>query len=218
MPYIYDIVLNFNQEFYEFYEWKRDDLIYHIKKINLFFVDSKVYNEIFDNIVVFNNDFLLSIFNKCEFCTNHRICNIPYAFLLTDSYRVVALMLNKNGRIIKYSSLMLDEEEEILNLCHKYSLMKLDYRIIELRIKNEFQTREEKNIIKYIKRELEKDYEKKNINKLKYLYYEYFNKQNDNIDLIYQELLAELSKDINIRHYNLCNLIKLSYSGKNALN
>ena len=33
MKYIYDIVLNFNEEFFEFYDWNLNDEITHIKKI-----------------------------------------------------------------------------------------------------------------------------------------------------------------------------------------
>ena len=216
MSYVYDIVLNFNSDYYEFYEWKNTDIINHIKRINLLLVDSKTYNEIFDNVVVFNNDFLLSIFNKCEYYTNRKIETIPYAFLLTDSYRVMGLIFNNNGKIIKYSSLLLDDEEEILDLCHKLGTIKLDYKIVKRRDKEEIETREEKNIIKFIRKDLESDYKKGNTSKLKYLYYEYFNKQSDDIKLIYKELLKELEKNINNKHYELYNLIKLSYSGKNV--
>ena len=30
MDYIYDIVLNFNDDYYEFYEWKQEDKIINI--------------------------------------------------------------------------------------------------------------------------------------------------------------------------------------------
>ena len=33
MKYIYDIILNFNERLYEFYEWKDNDDIEYIKKI-----------------------------------------------------------------------------------------------------------------------------------------------------------------------------------------
>lgn len=216
MSYVYDIILNFNNHLYEFYEWKKDDNICHIKRINLILVESKVYNEIIDNVVSFSKEFLLTIFNKCEYYTNRKIDTIPYAFLLTDSYRVVGIILDSNGKIVKYSSLLLDEEEDILDLCNKIGVIKLDYSIIKKKIKNEFLTREEKNIIRFIKKDINDVYMKKNLSKLKYLYYEYFNKQCDDIDLIYQELLNELTKSINEKHYLLCDLIKLSYSGKNA--
>ena len=94
MTYVYDLVLNFNSFLYEFYEWRKDDIIYHIKRINLIKVDSKTYNTILDNIVAFDDDFILSIFNKCEYYNNRVVTNIPYAFLLTDTYRVIGLLLD----------------------------------------------------------------------------------------------------------------------------
>lgn len=216
MTYVYDIVLNYNSELYDFYEWKKDDVIYHIKRINLIKVDSKIYNEIYDNYCLFNDELLLSIFNKCEYYSNRKIDNIPYACLITDSYRVIGILLDSNGKIVKYSSLLLDEEEDVLDLCYKLGEIKLDYKIIKKRDKNEFYTRLEKNIIKFIKKDLNNDYHKKNINKLKYLYYEYFNKQSDNLEIIYQELMHEIENNFNEKHINLYNLIKLSYSSKSV--
>ena len=214
MSYAYDLVLNFNNNYYEFYEWKKDDLIYHIKRINLIKVDSKIYNDILDNYVTFSDDFCLSIFNKCEYYNNRSIESFNYAFLLTDTYRVMGLLLDNNGKVIKYSSLLLDEEEYVLDLCNKLGNININYKIIKKRNKHEFQTRLERHIIKYIKKDLVDDYTKKDLNKLKYLYYEYFNKHSDDIDIIYNSLIQELDKEINEKHYNLYNLIKLSYSRK----
>ena len=215
MCYVYDIVLNFNSDLYEFFEWKREDSLYHIKRINLIKVDSITYNNIFDNIVIFtNNSFLLNIFNKCEYYTNRSIDTINYAFIITDSYRLLGIMLDNNGKTIKYSSFLLDEEEEILDVSSKLKETKLNYKIIKKRNRNDFNTRQEINIVNFIKKDLDNNYKKNNLNKLKYLYYEYFNKQSDNIDLIYQELVNELDKDITEKHYNLYNLIKLSLCQK----
>ena len=205
MSYVYDITLNFNSDYYEFYEWKKDDVIYHIKKIKLVLVDSNIYNDIFDNIVTFDNEFMLSMYNKCEYYTNRKTENLSYAFLL-----------DKTGKVIKYSSLLLDEEEEVLDICYKLGEIKLNYHIDKERNKNDFKTRDEINIIRYIKKDLMNNYNNNNISKLKYLYYEYFNKQSDNVDLIYQELLNELNKNIGKKHYDLYNLIKLSYSKKSV--
>lgn len=216
MCYVYDIVLNFNSDYYDFYEWKKDDLLYHIKRINLVRVSSAKYNEIFVNYVEFDNEFLLSIFNKCEYYNSRRVDTLPYVFLLTDSYRVMGLLLDNTGKVIKYSSMLLDEEEDVLDLCNKLGEVSIVYKIVKKRDKNEFITRQENNMIKYIAKDLTIDYQKKNINKLRYLYYEYFNKQSDDIDLIYHELVGELNKSIGKKHYDLYNLIKLSYSSKSV--
>lgn len=214
MCYVYDLVLNYNACLYEFYEWKKEDVLTHIKRINLVRVNSDTYNDIYDNIVIFNDEFLLSIFNKCEYYTNRTILTIPYTFVITDSYRAIAVMLDQNGKTTKYSNFLLDEEEDILDVSNKLGEVKLNYRIIKKRNKNEFRTRNEINVINYIKKNLDIDYKKKNIDKLMYLYYEYFNKHNDDIDIIYHELISELDKDISEKHYNLYNLIRLSLCKK----
>ena len=58
MNYIYDIVLNFNKEYYSFYEWNRKDNIINVKKIPLFLVDNECFNIMkYDNVCV-SKDFI----------------------------------------------------------------------------------------------------------------------------------------------------------------
>ena len=213
MTYIYDLILNFHNELLEFYEWDKSDNIHHIKRINLIKIKSSAYNEILDYDVVFDNNFLTEIFNKCEYFQEKKVKNLPYAFLVTDSYRVMALLLNNEGKIIKYSSLLLDEEEDTLEISIRVPLTKLEYNKLERKEKNNL-TRRENTILKYLKKELNNCYKNKDEAKLKYLYYEYSNKKNDDINSIYDYLTNELNKDVTDKHYNLYNLIKLSYSNK----
>jgi len=211
MTYVYDLILNFNSELLEFFEWEKSDEIHHIKRISLLKVKSQTYNEILDNEVVFSNNFLEDIFNKCEFFEQKKIKNLPYAFLITDSYRVMALLLNSEGRVIKYSSLLLDEEEDTLEISIRLSIVKLEYNIVKKLEKNNL-TRKENNVLKYIKKELNNCYKQKKYDKLQYLYYEYCNKKSDDIDFIYNNLISGLNDGITEKYYNLYNLIKLSYS------
>ena len=50
MSYVYDLVLNFNGDLMDFYEWKKDDSLCHIKRINIIKVDSNTYNDFYNNI------------------------------------------------------------------------------------------------------------------------------------------------------------------------
>lgn len=214
MTYIYDIVLNFNNEFYDFFEWNKDDDIYHIKRIYLMKVNTKTYNDFLNKKVQIMGDFLLNIFHKCEYFDNREVKEIPYALLVTDSYRVMGIMLDGNGNIIKYSSLLLDEEEDILNISTHLGIVKLNYQI-KGDINTDSLTRFERKLIKYIKKDLTISYKDNNLSKLKYLYYEYFSKDCDDINKIYQDLVNELN-NINDKHYNLYHLIKLSYLHKSV--
>ena len=45
MKYAYDVVLNFNDEFYNFYEWDTDDTIAYVKKIPIYKVTNDIIND-----------------------------------------------------------------------------------------------------------------------------------------------------------------------------
>ncbi len=211
MTYIYDIILNFDNEFFEFYEWMKEDEIFHIKRIFLAKVNGKCYDDFLKKKIQVSDEFLLSLFHKCEYYDNRSTKTIPYAILLTDSYRVMAVILKSDGSVSKYSSLLLDEEEDVLSVSDKLATIKIDYKILSNKKDGEnYLTRYEKNLIKYIKKDLNNCYKKKDLNKLEYLYYEYFNQKCHDLDLIYQKLLKELEKDLTEKHYSLYQLIKLS--------
>lgn len=210
MTYVYDIILNFNDKLYDFYEWEKNDNYLHIKKVNVIRVNSKIYNEILDNKVKFNGSFWLTLLHKCEYYDKRVVKTLPYVFLLTDTYRTMALMLNDNLEIIKYSSLLLDEEEEVNEISNRIPLIKIEYNIIKENSRNDL-TRNEELVCHYIINDLKKTYENKDFAKLRYLYYEYFNIESNDLEKNYQELLLTL-KEFNHRHYKLYNLIQLSYN------
>ena len=207
---VYDLMLNFHDNYYEFYEWNKEDDIIHIKKINLIKISSEDYNNFLYQKVIINDEFLLSIFNKCEYFDNKKINHLPYAVLLTDSYRVMGVILDMNGSIIKYSSLSLEDEEDVIDLGDKLALLKLNYKIIDKKIVDDYKTRDEIEIINYIRSDLNESFLSNDIDKIKYLYYEYFDRESDDLNKIREDFEKELSKDINIKHYNLYQLIKLS--------
>ena len=65
MTYIYDIVLNFNNDFYEFYEWEKNDNLTLIKKIPLIKVESDFLDQVFNLKLRIDDPLILEINNKC---------------------------------------------------------------------------------------------------------------------------------------------------------
>ena len=80
---------------------------------------------------------------------------------------------------------------------------------------NNFITRHEKEVRHLLKIEIENCYQKGNLPKLQYLYYECFGKEIDDINLMYQKLLESISNKINNNHNKLYEVLKLSYQNKN---
>ena len=76
MIYIYDIILNFNSVFYEFYEWDSKDNLTFIRKIPLVKVDTNFINDILTKKVVIDDPIVLEITNKCEITSCKKANNI----------------------------------------------------------------------------------------------------------------------------------------------
>ena len=66
MNYIYDILLNFQKDFYDFFEWNPEDEILHIRKIPLFRVSNKDFTIFKKGNVRFESSFMSRIYNRTE--------------------------------------------------------------------------------------------------------------------------------------------------------
>ena len=55
MNYIYDIVLNFQDNYYQFFEWSRTDKIKNISKISIYHVtDQDLLNLKYNQVIIDN--------------------------------------------------------------------------------------------------------------------------------------------------------------------
>ncbi len=206
MKYIYDIVLNFNKRIYEFYEWMDSDNIEYIKKIPIFKVNKKVFNDIKNNNIKISSEFLNNIYNKCEIYDNYGIKKIEYAVLFSIDDDIIAIKFNKNNESILISDLYIDEKIDILNYVKRLNITNIDYKIIS-RYKTYLITRKEIDMIEFIKNEINLIYKNNNIDKIRYIYYECFNKLENDLLIINNDL----EKYIKNNPEKIYNLLKLKY-------
>ena len=159
MKYIYDIILNFNERLYEFYEWNDNDSIEYIKKIPIFKVSNSVFSDLKNNKVVVNVEFINSIYNKCEVYGNYGIGKIEYACLFCIDDDALAIEFNGQGEVIYISDLYIDEKIDILSYIRKLNIYNLEYKKIN-KYKEYLITRKELSMINFIKREINLIYKK----------------------------------------------------------
>lgn len=208
MNFIYDIVLNFNKDFYNFFEWNKNDNIINVKKIPIFLIDNDTFISMkYDNVIV-SKDFIDLIRDKTYTYTRSKL---GISCLISNNKEVIAVLFNDNGNLIKRSSLMLDEEEEVLDEIENDSLYKIN--IIKRRkvnIENVNRNIKEKKdfLIKYIN-------EEKNDINLKYLYYDYFEKDENNIKTIKNDLIKEIKNNWNKKLNNFYDTVKIFKKIKN---
>lgn len=170
MTYIYDILLNFNSLYFEFYDWNKDDEIYHIKKIPIYKIKEEDLKNIIYGIVVFDNKFLEMIKDKTEVFFKHEVKKLRYSCLLCCNGKIVAINLNDCGKIIGKSDLLVDEYMEVLNVLDDCFYTEINYILEQPGKIDAFKTRKtyEKSI--YIKNILQDFTDEE----LAYIYYEIF--------------------------------------------
>ncbi len=212
MNYIYDVILNFQKEYYDFYEWNKNDNIYHMRKIPIIKINNKQFFEIKNNTIRFDEE-TLKFFNTknilAERFKQNSISKIRNTIILGDEYEALAIKLNKNGLINFKSALLPDEQDDVIEILKFQKEFKLNYQIIHNQKTNNFKTRFELENEKFIMNELNKIYNEKNIQKLNYLCLECFNKPEKNINEAYKKLKKEIKK-ANSNFQKIYEIFKIS--------
>ena len=197
MNYIYDIVLNFQDNYYNFFEWSKLDIIKNKKKIPVYRISDEDLLSLKNNQVIVDNPFLNKIFTTT---TKKEI-----AILVSNTKLAIGLLIDKEGLVKQKSSLIFEEEEEVNNICQSLTITKINYKKnIPQNENNKLRIEIEKKdkLIKFIK-------DTNNQITLKYLLYEYYNKESNNITKIKKLLLEELNKPWNSKQNKLYNIMKL---------
>lgn len=203
MSYTYDVFLNFNKELYDFFEWNLNDEIIHVKKIPIIKINDDDLNNITFNKVIICDKELIKTIGKTElFGANNKKFNRTCLFISESD--ATGVMFDKEGNVIKKSKLLLDDCDSILEECKYLKMQDIDYSILK-----------EEEIIFKTRKRIEDDYEllkklnilyiEKNDSVLKYLYYELFNKKEDDLSIIYCTLKDNLSDNYN----KINNFLKL---------
>ena len=201
MNYIYDIHLNLNETLYDFFDWNKSDKIIHIKKIPIIKIDYDSLKKIVKSKIQIDIEILNQIYNKTDLWNTKK--SILYAILFTDGHDFISVEFDSKGNSIKKSYIPVDEELEITEIVNKYKEKSINFTI-KSNEKNILKTRKQIQEEKFIYKEL------KNIdeNKLNYIYFECFGKQEKNKQTILNNI-KNISKSSKI-YKNLYDILKLT--------
>ena len=198
MNYLYDIVLNFQNNYYQFFEWNRTDKIKNINKISVYHVSDQDILDLTNNKIIIDNTFL----NKLK---EDNKKNKKLMCLVSNQSQTIGLLFSNDGVLLKRSSLMFEEETEVNNYVKDLPLTKIDY------IKNEKQESSNRLRIEKEKKDRLIEYIKNTSNELtlKYLYYEYFKEECTNLDKIKETLINVMESEWNNNKSTLYKTISI---------
>ena len=210
MNYIYDILLNLQRRPYDFYEWNESDEIIHIRKIPFFRIETKSLYDIKNNQVKFDELFLKKIKNRCEVFTNRNVKILKYVCLFSDSKEAIGVELNDKGEKIRISKLLIDEELDVNDVCDNIEGSKINFSVNKLINQITFKTRKELKTYDYILKQFVND----NYTKLKYLYFECFDKEEEDFSKIIEGLITELNNNWDKVSKSMYDFFRLSSQRK----
>lgn len=198
MNYVYDILVNLKYPLLDFYEWNSEDSIENIKRLPFYKISTNDLNN-FKYHKFKINDFE-SVKNSIKLFNNKK--KTYNGALYTDGNEAIVVCYDKNGISIAKSSLLLDEEEEILNSSNLLGISSIEYEIISKDKINYFKTRKEKEITNFLIKEITKI---DNIDKLNYINYECFNTY-DNISKY--ELINKIKSVWDDKYYKIYDFLQ----------
>ena len=198
MNYIYDILLNFNEKYYDFYEW--DDNVIHIKKIPSIKISEEQMKIIYNNKVKVE---LNNIFNKTEIFNNK---NISACIIYCNEFGI-GIKIDKNGLIIERSSILFDDLDDILD--NDSEIKNINIEIIE-KIDENLLIKEDNHINTFIIKEIEELIKNKEFSKLKYIYYECFNNKEEKIEKVINKLTKIIKNEYLNYGQKIYDILKLT--------
>lgn len=205
MNYVYDILTNFNQELYDFYDWDKNDNFTHLRKVPSFRVSKEVLVDLMFKKVKIKGNLLKLIKDKTEVFTKEGVNVIEYCFVVSDSVNALGVILDEDGVVYKRSKFLVSEELEI-NKCLKTSkVYNVEYNLLSSKTHYSNMTRNEEKVTNLILSELELIMD--STDKIDYLYYEWFNTNKGKNK--YKKLVSSIKSSYTSKHEYILELLNL---------
>ena len=155
MVYVYDILVNFNDMLYDFYDWKTTDDFYHVRRCPLFKVKTNILGDLTYKKVRIAEEFLSVVKDKTQVFTSKNVETLEYSFIVTDGINSLMVLVDKKGLVIKKSKFLINEEVEISNMSKTMRMTALAYNVINNNITKNKMLRDENSLVDKILEELE---------------------------------------------------------------
>lgn len=205
MNYVYDILSNFNQELYDFYDWDKNDNFTHLRKVPSFRVSKEVLVDLMFKKVKIKGNLLKLIKDKTQVFTKEGVDVIEYCFIVSDSVNALGVILDEDGVVYKRSKFLVSEELEI-NKCLKTSkIYNVEYSLLSSKTHYSNMTRNEEKVTNLILNELELIMD--STDKIDYLYYEWFNTNKGKNK--YKKLVSSIKSSYTSKHEYILELLNL---------
>ncbi len=205
MIFIYDILVNMNEELIDFYDWEETDIYEHIRRGCLIKISSEDYYNLLTSTFKIDSELMDQIKDKTQKFSGRNTLIVDYQLAFTDGNNAFMVKFDKEGISKQKSKFLVNEELEILAISTNMKTTKINYKIISDKIIQKRMTRKEKRIVNIILSEL--NLIKDDKDKIDYLYYEWFD-TNDGVNK-YNKLIKSINNEYTSKHKEFLDILNL---------
>lgn len=198
MNYIYDILLNFQDNYYQFFEWNKTDKVKNISKIIVYHISDQDLIDLTYNQIIISDTFLNQIKED-----NKKYKKIMC--LVSNTNQTIGLLFSSDGKLLKRSSLLFEEETEVNYFAKELPLTTITYQKnikVEPTLNLRIEIEKKDTLIQYLN-------QTNDLLTLKYLYYEYFKEECIDDNNLKPSLLKIIETDWNKEKNNLYHIINI---------
>lgn len=170
------------------------------KKIPIIKIDTNTFKEIINHQFQLERELLENIKNRTTLYNGKQIT----CLIITDSKSTIAYKFNHNGINIESSSLLLEDDFDVIESSIKLPLTIFNIKKVK-KINYEIYTRKQIGIRNYLLKHINKiDYDQ-----LKYIYYDCFNKKEENYHIMLKVITNEIYQYNDIINTKIYDILKL---------
>lgn len=184
MNNIYDVVLNFNEFYYEVYEWRDCDNIKSVRKLPFFKVSDKDYIVLKNKKVKVSIDTFKLLLKRSSVYDEN---NNKITCIVTNGITCMGIVIDESGFVVLKSSMLFDEEEEVIEEAGDLEEVCFVFDLVE-------DTKYLGNRLVHEKKDILYNFINNVSNKmiLKYLYYDYYLVECNDIEKIKNDFINEI--------------------------
>lgn len=184
MDYFYDVLVNFQEENINYYEWLKTDNIQLIKKLPVILISREDFLNIYSHSIKIDKAFIDKIMDKTIINKDkYKNC-----LLMCDKSNTLILEFDSEGKEIKRSNLTYLDDEKVCDEVYGFKKTKLAYSLVN-KITNNNNNRvliQMKNSVLNI---LNNSLKQKDYSRIEYYYYEILDQKLTNIKKGFKQLI-----------------------------
>ena len=192
MENVNDILVNYKKIPYEFYEWNNNDNIIHVKNMKVFKVSDECMYDFLNYEIKISKKIFKEINEEYNTTNKNKHLNV---FIIFNDELCLSVLLDSDGKIIGKSKLLYEEQDDIIKRFNNLNEKKINYKVISKSKYNKYFTRYKIELTDNLKKYITYLYKNNSLDELKYLYYDCFFENNDNINEIYNKIIKNIEEN-----------------------